>query len=312
MIGLDVGSSLTKALVVKPDGSRQTSLFRSTLDNLRSFFQDHPDLVASKCAVTGSGSRKYASFFQEYQHIKITDEWTASNAGVSAVLANPSNYKVVRGPGTITPEKIIAVLGTGVSYVFTNGTEGHRCGGSAAGGGSFLGLSKLLFNSADFAELYQLAESGDPNNLDLLIGDLVGEDYIGALTAKIVASSMAKGYWLEERPKDCDIAASLLRTFSMAIGCQIAGVCKAHKAETCVLIGGFLDQEGMIQTELTQAVNLFNPGVTIVIPNEHHFVGAWGTLASAFGYTGAAQAPTGAAPAGATPPAGKSKCCVLL
>jgi type II pantothenate kinase len=285
MIGVDAGSSLTKVLVVKADGSRQTFLFRSTLDNLRSFFQDHRDLASFRCAVTGSGSRKFASFFQEHNHVIAPDEWAASTAGVTALLADPTSYKIARGPGTITSEKLIAILGTGVSYVFANGTgEIRRCGGSAAGGGSFLGLSKLLFDSANFSELYNLAQSGDPNNLDLLIADLVGEDYIGALTAKIVASSMAKGYWLKERPKNPDIAASLLRTFSMAIGCQIAGVCKAVKAETCVLIGGFLDQDGLISTELTQAVNLFNPAVTIVIPNEHHFVGAEGAIASAFGY----------------------------
>jgi type II pantothenate kinase len=170
--------------------------------------------------------------------------------------------------------------------VFANASgQVKRCGGSAAGGGSFLGLSKLLFNTADFSELYKLARSGDPDSLDLLISDLVGADYIGALTAKIVASSMAKGYWMKERPPNGDIAASLLRTFAMAIGCQIAATCKAVNAETCVLIGGFLDKDGPIAAELTQAVNLFNPGVTIVIPKEHHFVGAYGALAGTFGYS---------------------------
>ena len=48
----------------------------------------------------------------------------------------------------------------------------ERVGGTALGGGTVVGLGKLLLGVESFAELAAMAERGDRRTVDLLVGDV--------------------------------------------------------------------------------------------------------------------------------------------
>lgn len=62
------------------------------------------------------------------------------------------------------------------------------------GGGTLMGLSRLLFDISDFEELIQLASRGSYTHVDLLVGDVYGKggSNMKNLEHDIIASSLAK------------------------------------------------------------------------------------------------------------------------
>ena len=62
------------------------------------------------------------------------------------------------------------------------------------GGGTLMGLSRLLFNIDDFDELVQLASRGSHTHVDLLVRDVYGKggSNLKNLEEDIIAASLAK------------------------------------------------------------------------------------------------------------------------
>ena len=169
-------------------------------------------------------------------------------------------------------------MGTGVSFTsIKNKKIFKHVGGSALGGGTLMGLSKLTLGINSFEELLKLAKKGDSRSLDLLVSDIYGTSYGLTLRSEVVASSMGKIAISDIKPSSEDLASSLVQTICYAIGAQIASVCSSCNLDLCIFVGGFLDIEGIIPESLTAAVNLFNPNVTLIFPKFHRFVGSIGS-----------------------------------
>ncbi|KAI5956871.1 hypothetical protein KGF54_000489 [Candida jiufengensis] len=91
---------------------------------------------------------------------------------------------------------LLVNIGSGVSLIKVTkpGPEGfERIGGSSLGGGTLWGLLSLLTDAKDYNEMLEMAQRGDNENIDLLVGDIYGTNYnkIG-LKANHIASSFAK------------------------------------------------------------------------------------------------------------------------
>ncbi|OBA21795.1 fumble-domain-containing protein [Metschnikowia bicuspidata var. bicuspidata NRRL YB-4993] len=91
---------------------------------------------------------------------------------------------------------LLVNIGSGVSMVKVTGPgpEGfERIGGSSLGGGTLWGLLLLLTDASDYNEMLEMAQKGDNENIDLLVGDIYGTSYnkIG-LKSNHIASSFAK------------------------------------------------------------------------------------------------------------------------
>lgn len=91
---------------------------------------------------------------------------------------------------------LLVNIGSGVSMIKVTGPgpEGfERIGGSSLGGGTLWGLLLLLTDASDYNEMLEMAQRGDNENIDLLVGDIYGTSYnkIG-LKSNHIASSFAK------------------------------------------------------------------------------------------------------------------------
>jgi len=73
---------------------------------------------------------------------------------------------------------ILVNIGSGVSILrLDHGEDGPtlaRLGGTATGGATFLGLSRLLTSAKTFAEALELASRGDPDRANKLVSDIYG------------------------------------------------------------------------------------------------------------------------------------------
>lgn len=174
---------------------------------------------------------------------------------------------------------LLVNIGSGVSMIKVTGLGPagfERIGGSSLGGGTLWGLLLLLTDAKDYNEMLEMAQRGNNENVDLLVGDIYGTSYnkIG-LKLNHIASSFAKvfkklRFSLPEKKlsvpeklglfKQEDIARSLLYLISNNIA-QIAYL-QARRYDLKRIYFGGSYISGHVQTihTLSYALNFWSHG----------------------------------------------------
>lgn len=93
-------------------------------------------------------------------------------------------------------------VGSGVSILSVYGPQSYRrISGTSLGGGTFLGLCCLLTGCNTFEEAIQLAILGDHTQVDKLVKDIYGGDYLRfGLHGDLVASGFGQMNSKVKRP----------------------------------------------------------------------------------------------------------------
>ncbi|EGW30535.1 uncharacterized protein SPAPADRAFT_63364 [Spathaspora passalidarum NRRL Y-27907] len=179
------------------------------------------------------------------------------------LIADHTKFTDLQSESSIYPYLLVNI-GSGVSMVKVTGPGEHeRIGGSTLGGGTLWGLLSLLTDAKDYNEMLEMAQRGNNENIDLLVGDIYGTNYnkIG-LKAHNIASSFAKVFkklrFTNKKPED--IARSLLYSISNNIG-QIAYLQALRFNLKRIYFGGSYIS-GHMQTihTLSYAVNFWSKG----------------------------------------------------
>lgn len=103
-------------------------------------------------------------------------------------------------------KSVVVSMGTGTSYVLAEGDKLSHLGGIAIGGGTILGLSKLLLNTKDIDAIQAMSLQGDYKQVDLLIGD-ISKHPLPGLNLNVTAANFGK---VEEMATKEDIAAGIV------------------------------------------------------------------------------------------------------
>ncbi|POV95253.1 hypothetical protein PSTT_16348 [Puccinia striiformis] len=110
---------------------------------------------------------------------------------------SPPQYSVLfeSNPSPQFPCMLVNI-GSGVSIIkVTNFGKFERTSGTSLGGGTLWGLLSLLTEAKRFDEMLDLSIKGDNSKVDMLVGDIYGQDYgkIG-LKSSTIASSFGKDF----------------------------------------------------------------------------------------------------------------------
>jgi type II pantothenate kinase len=146
--------------------------------------------------------------------------------------------------GAPTPA-IVVSLGTGTGIVLAHPPEAPlRLVGSAVGGGTLLGLARLLLGTTDVAEIGLLASRGDVTRCDLTVGDVIGGG-VGPVSAEATAAHFARiGRPDTPLPERADLAAGLMNLIGQTALRLAYEAVIAHSARSLVLVGHVLDVPG--------------------------------------------------------------------
>lgn len=204
--GLDVGATLAK-LVLVPE-TAPLAEFEATLlpaDETEEIAALLSARSVARVAVTGAGARRAAERLAPGGEVHKIGEFEAWGAGEADLLS---------GAGfTPTNPHLLVSLGTGTSiFRVENGTL-WRVGGTALGGGTLVGLGRLLVNEANHARLAALARAGDRRNVDLLVSDIYGTGEI-ALAADLTAANFGR----IGSPAAGDVAQAIARLVGENVG----------------------------------------------------------------------------------------------
>ena len=165
VIGIDVGGSTTKIVGVE-NKSIQSPMFVKATDPVTSLFGAFGKYIYDNgitlpeiemVMLTGVGSAFIDQPLYGLPTAK-TDEFLANGLG--------AKY-------TASLENLIVVsMGTGTSFVKVEGPHIQHIGGIGIGGGTLLGLSRLLLKTQDIHLIAEMARKGTLTNIDLQIQDI--------------------------------------------------------------------------------------------------------------------------------------------
>lgn len=138
------------------------------------------------------------------------------------------------------PPVLVVSAGSGTALVSAHGTHYAHVSGTAVGGGTMLGLGRLLLNTVDPTEIDQLAQQGNANGADLSLADVITGP-IGTLPADATAVNFGRLARATAPVKREDLAAALVTMVGQVIGLLAIQAAKAQRIERIVVIGHLID-----------------------------------------------------------------------
>ncbi|KAI0464915.1 hypothetical protein LJB42_000130 [Komagataella kurtzmanii] len=225
-VGIDIGGSLTKIVYSSKleNGGKlnfesiETSKVEQIIDRLKEVLKLHygfnPDSDSGEqneviIMATGGGAFKYNQLLLDEIKCPVvkTDEMQSLIVGLDFLITripdeiftidehfSYNSVQCLEDPN-IYPYLLVNI-GSGVSMIkVTANNTFTRVSGSSVGGGTLWGLLSILTAANDFDEMLALAQDGNNENVDLLVGDIYGRGYnkIG-LSADAIAASMGKAF----------------------------------------------------------------------------------------------------------------------
>ena len=273
VIGIDVGGSTTKIVGIRQDGDKLSLIT--------------PQIVKANDPVTAT----YGAFgkFTDENEIAISDISKVVMTGVGSSYVKGRLYGIdccrvpefdCIGRGGIylsgLDKAVVVSMGTGTAIV--NAEKDGRMeylGGTGVGGGTLLGLSKLLVGAEDVDTIASVAVEGDLANIDLRIKDLTAKD--PELNADMTAANFGN---VSEIATKGDVAAGLLNLIYETVGMVSIFASRSRSVKDIVLTGNLTRLDSCVKK--FEEFNTMGYGVNFVIPKMSEFSTVIGCALSAF------------------------------
>lgn len=178
----------------------------------------------TKIGITGGMYRHLPGVLGGFQINKVDEMEALGRGGLYA-----ANFK----------SGLVVSAGTGTAMVAARPSEIAHVTGSAVGGGTLLGLSRLILGTANFDEIDQLALIGDASAVDVMLNEAVGGE-IGRLPANANAVNLGKLIQGGEYKRE-DLAAGLVRLVAQVIAVIAINAASSVGLERIILIGHTMD-----------------------------------------------------------------------
>ncbi|TYR77381.1 type II pantothenate kinase [Rossellomorea vietnamensis] len=260
-IGIDAGGTLVK-VVYQERGERHYKTFLSSeTDSLSQWIRWlSPN---SQFCVTGG---KAARVKTQIENAVEIPEFKAVCSGAASLLYEEHKKK---------EPFILANIGTGTSLFFVNPIKDQqrRLAGTGMGGGTIMGLGRLLSGQYTFSDIIQSAESGDRENVDLLVKDLY-ENEKPPIPGHLTAANFAGNFTDELIPADA--LRSLINMVAENIILLSSREAEAAGTKTIVFSGGALKGNPLLVKDLGQFQDILN--YDPVFLKHGAFAGAMGCL----------------------------------
>jgi len=275
IIGIDVGGSTTKIVgfrhgegrleLIKPQYVKANDPLTATYGAFGKFTDENGLAISDidKVMMTGVGSSyvKRNLYGLECVHV-------------------PEFQSIGRGGLYISglDSALVVSMGTGTALVHANkGGNMNYLGGTGVGGGTIMGLSRLLLQAESIEHIVEYAELGNLANIDLRIGDLTTNDNLSVLSRDLTASNFGNVSDIATRE---DIALGILNMVFETVG--MVSVFAAHEVgvDNIILTGNL--------TRLPHCAKKFeelnalhdNYKVKFTIPDNSRFATVIGTALS--------------------------------
>lgn len=225
-IGIDIGGSTTK--IVGING-------RKILEPLT---VEANDPVASASGAMGKFLSTHKLSLQEIDKVIITGVGASflDDQLLGLPLKKIAEFRALGYGGLFLSgleNAVIVSMGTGTAFVKAHGQCISHLGGTGVGGGTILGLSKVMVNLSNFDNIMEAASKGRLGNIDLTVGD-ISQSEIGNLPSNLTASNFGK---MSEQATKEDVTKGILNMVFQVIGMMSIFAARQHGDRNIVLSG---------------------------------------------------------------------------
>jgi type II pantothenate kinase len=178
-------------------------------------------------------------------------------------------------PEASAGEPILVVsAGSGTAVVAARGTQYSHITGSGVGGGTLLGLGRLLLHTVDPGEIDALAQRGDSGGADLRLADVISGP-IGQLPADATAVNFGRLARQDLAVSREDLAAALVTLVGQVIAVTAINAARAQQIDQIVVIGHLTDMLS-VRHVIARVGDYY--GVPIALPPDAGYGTALGAL----------------------------------
>ena len=271
-IGIDSGQSLTKIAYVEGEELCLLVLPTNSSFNEIDEFLELKKNLSNKFNFTGGKAFNLYKKFSKELKTNLCNEFQAIITGLDNLFKINKKTKL--------PESLIVTIGTGTSVIWKKNESFEHIGGTALGGGFFMGLIKLLFDINNYQEAIKIANKGNRYNVDLKVSDIydIEDDRIDAIFREFTASSFGKineNYETNTIKKE-DIINSIINVIGENIGVIASKMAENKKLTQILFSGGFLKDNRILKRILTIICTVNNKKAVFLKNSE--FIGAIGAL----------------------------------
>ena len=264
VIGIDVGGSTTKIVGFKE------------IDGKREIFA--PQFISANDPLTST----YGAFgkFTDENRIAISDidRVFMTGVGASYIKRNLYGIECIRVPEFTCigrgglylsglDEALIVSMGTGTAIVHA-GRDGSTkyLGGTGVGGGTLVGLSKLMCGAESIDHIVEIASTGNLANVDLRIKDMTAKDALGGLPGDMTAANFGN---VSEVAEKGDVALGILNMVYEAVAMVSVFAARQAGVKDIVLTGNLTRLAFCV--EKFKEINGMGYGVNFIIPEMAQF-----------------------------------------
>ena len=265
-ISIDFGITVTD--IIKRDNDvllHEMSLSKEepSLSLLKNLFTDIDfNSSVNLLAVTGG---KHLNLGDEIESTKIVHVNEINAVGEGAM-----NLSGLNGKDPI----IIVSAGSGTACILAQDGNFMHCSGTGVGGGTVLGLSKLLLGTIDPVEIAELAKAGNESGVDLILEDVVSGP-IGELPSDTTAVNFGKISKIDSEISKQDIAAGIVNLVGQTAARVATSVATTFNAREIVVVGRSPSFNGL-KNSLEQAASIM--GFSPHFPKNGEYASALGAL----------------------------------
>lgn len=264
IIGIDVGGSTTKIVGFSEENGERKLI--------------HPQFIRANDPVTAT----YGAFgkFTDENNIPISEIKKVVMTGVGSSYVKRNLYGIdcerveefnCIGRGGLylsgLDNALVVSMGTGTALVHASKTGGmNYLGGTGVGGGTLIGLSKLLVGAESVDHIVEYADEGDLGQIDLKIRDLTEKGTHGALRADMTAANFGN---VSDIASKSDIALGVMNLVFETVG-MVSIFASRHSGTPDIVLTGNLTRLGFAATKFNEFNNL-GYGVNFIIPEHSQY-----------------------------------------
>lgn len=157
---------------------------------------------------------------------------------------------------------LVMSAGSGTAVVEARGDQYTHVTGTGVGGGTLIGLSRLLLHTTDHHEIDALAQRGDPNGADLSLADVVAGP-IGQLPPDATAVNFGRLARHDIAVSREDLAAALVTLVGQTIALIAVNAARARQVERIVTTGHLIDMPS-VRHALRQVGDIYGMRITLL------------------------------------------------
>lgn len=256
-IGIDIGGSTTKIVGfnnISGENELISPLLVSAADPLTSLYGAFGKFISVnglslsdivKVMVTGVGSSYLTTPIYSLNCEKVPEFESTGRGGLYL---------------TGLEKAIVVSMGTGTAVVYAEkGKTTEYLGGTGVGGGSIMGLSRLILGMDNIKHIEKIASTGDLSKIDLRVRDISNTDLFPDMPKDMTAANFGK---VSDIASKSDIALGIYNMVFETIAMVSLFAARSKETNDIILSGNLTTME-MCTKLFPQLSSMFNINYTI-------------------------------------------------